>query len=467
MLAVDFDYHFHTTPKKKGGAASPETLAAIVDEELERFYDTVCVSWSRFKSPHRRNYLLRSNAYLRAESIYRMWKLKYTESDAAPLAKHLVDHLLRCVASPGESIGIQTAQSIAHEATQSTLNTFHTSGANSAQSVLGSGAVKSILEAQKRVDMPSIRVPFKPEYATREHTRRLQNFLSMHSLEEFISKIDIIYVAEDGAVDLDLELLHDSALLAMPEFEEIDSPILIRMTLDRELLFGARMSMAEIAAAIRRRMRDLSDHYSVIASDTNTSHDLDLVVRIRCTSIKAKTKDKYTFITRELRNLRLRGIEYIQDAIAAQEGDMQLFGRGSASSQAYGLACVNYEGNMNLFRSIAEIAKVEGVDLTSLSVDHIRTTCDLYGIEVARMDIVHQLMRSFNDSQLYATVQLVADAMTSSGRIIPSNKEGIRNKSSVLSKVAFETPFSNLRNAALANGVDNMRSNSSRVMFNQ
>ncbi len=77
----------------------------------------------------------------------------------------------KALCQPGETVGIQAAQSVGEPSTQMTLNTFHFAGRGEMNVTLGIPRLREILmEASQKIKTPSMEIPF------RQDVSRLVNF---------------------------------------------------------------------------------------------------------------------------------------------------------------------------------------------------------------------------------------------------------------------------------------------------
>lgn len=448
-LPVNFD-QIDATPVARGSARN---YSAVVDAELmESFYKIVVFDWDALPLC-RREMFFAMNEYLRAELIFRLRHVKSAAVRA--LVRTVCARMINSVAAPGESIGIQTAQSIAHEATQTTLNTFHSSGANATGSVLAGGGVRYILEAQKKATNPCIRLAFRG--ATRRQVKLMKTRVERRTVGEFV-ECSAIHFGDDPLAR-DPELRQDMELLGTPFYEPIDASCSVRLVLSRYLLYEHRVRVEDIVVAMRRAISD--EHY-VIYGDTNTRPGVDIVIVVQVCPDATGVLGVRALMG-SIMDLEIRGLCDIVEIV--DERDMGLFGNNTSESESFGMVCVGAKRDNAFFRTLRKLAAIDGIRLDMVAMNHLRTLQETYGIEAARACIAWELSTIFQDAQLIMTVAVVADTMTQSGTVCPCTKEGIRMRKGPISRIAFETPFSNLRNACISGTTDDISSNSACVMI--
>ncbi|CAM9890621.1 unnamed protein product, partial [Laminaria digitata] len=124
------------------------------------------------------------------------------DQDASPVSLKEAFQLLmwvkymRCLATPGETVGSIAAQSVGEPSTQMTLNTFHLAGHGGANVTLGIPRLREIImTAAKNLKTPSMVVPLR-NGASREAANSLALRLSRLSLSLLLHNKGGIVVRE-------------------------------------------------------------------------------------------------------------------------------------------------------------------------------------------------------------------------------------------------------------------------------
>jgi hypothetical protein len=122
----------------------------------------------------------------------------------------------------------------------------------------------------------------------------------------------------------------------------------------------------------------------------------------------------------------------------------------------------------NIFTMGSNLAKVRlhpDVDEFNTISDSVSEIYKVLGLEVARAYVIKELNDIFEDIAP-RNIEILADWMTASGRIIPVNVKSIpKNESSVIRSMCFENPKIHIVHGAVT-GVEELVSNvSSRVLF--
>ncbi|KAB8211273.1 Largest subunit RPA1 of eukaryotic RNA polymerase I RNAP I N-terminal domain protein [Aspergillus parasiticus SU-1] len=104
----------------------------------------------------------------------------------------------------------------------------------------------------------------------------------------------------------------------------------------------------------------------------------------------------------------------------------------------------------------------------SLYTNSIHHMLNLYGVEAARASIVREMTEVFEGHSISVDnrhLNLIGDVMTQSGGFRPFNRNGlVKDASSPLAKMSFETTVGFLRDAVQERDYDNLKSPSSRIV---
>ncbi|MEK6907416.1 MAG: DNA-directed RNA polymerase subunit A'' [Nanoarchaeota archaeon] len=121
--------------------------------------------------------------------------------------------------------------------------------------------------------------------------------------------------------------------------------------------------------------------------------------------------------------------------------------------------------------NLKDAFKIDGVDETRTTTNDIFMVAEVLGIEAARQAIINEATNVIKQQGLDIDIRhimLLADAMTTSGKIKGITRSGITSeKESVLARASFETPLKHIVNASLIGEEDNLNSVIENVMVNQ
>ena len=119
--------------------------------------------------------------------------------------------------------------------------------------------------------------------------------------------------------------------------------------------------------------------------------------------------------------------------------------------------------NLLAMRDYQDVIKPHS--LYSNSIHHMLS---LYGVEAARASIILEMAEVFNGHSISVDnrhLNLIGDVMTHSGGFRPFNRNGlVKDSSSPLAKMSFETTIGFLKDAVLERDFDDFKSPSSRIV---
>jgi DNA-directed RNA polymerase subunit A" len=121
--------------------------------------------------------------------------------------------------------------------------------------------------------------------------------------------------------------------------------------------------------------------------------------------------------------------------------------------------------------NLSGIIEIPGVDASKITTNDIYQICETFGIEAARNSIINETMAVLDDQDLNVDIRhimLVADRMTSTGRIQAVGRQGISgSKGSVLARAAFEETEKHILNAAIHNEIDPLSGVAENIIVGQ
>src|SRR3989339_1318895 len=92
-------------------------------------------------------------------------KYKISDKDQKEILKRVEEIYNKAKISPGESIGVITAESFGEPSTQMTLNTFHFAGVAEMNVTVGLPRLIEIFDARKRPSTPRMEIPIRPKFS--------------------------------------------------------------------------------------------------------------------------------------------------------------------------------------------------------------------------------------------------------------------------------------------------------------
>lgn len=312
--------------------------------------------------------------------------------------------------TPGESIGIVTAESFGEPGTQMTLNVFHMAGVAEMQVTRGLPRLIEIFDARKVPSTPSMSVYLKPDYVKDEKTiRKVSSFIKEITLKEISSSFSLNMLRGCVEVMLDQKRMRDYGFTHKQVIDYLT-----------EKLKG--INVKEIKNGVLLRESDEESDLSGL--------------------FKLREKSKDTII---------RGVKGITQVLPTKkDGKFVVLCAGT---------------------NLKEVLDMKEVDSKSVTSNDLYEVASVLGIEAARQVIINEAVSVIENQGLDVDIRhvmLLADIMTNIGEVKGITRGGIGGeKESVLARASFETPMKHIRNASLIGEVDNLRSVIENVIINQ
>jgi DNA-directed RNA polymerase II subunit RPB1 len=430
----------------------------------------------------------------KTQKFHRMWAIllrnylsparlivreRFTESAFDTLCEILVSKNWQAWSLPGEQVGIIAAQSIGEPSTQMTLNTFHLAGVASKSNVTrGVPRLKELLKVTEDPKAISLTIPLKSEYADNKNkARELSQELELTLLRDMTVKTAIYYDPKDSETVLkeDRELLAFHRLfMTMPESEAKPSSWskwVLRLELNRQVLFDKNITMDEILYVLRKRFDDELD---VIYSDFN-SQKLVMRIRIGIAAITAGTKgtdpaslDHFAaykkFQNKLLNAVIIRGLPGIKAATYRKGEERLQYDEKEGKYVNKEEYILDTDGS-----NFLEVMNHPLVDATRVYSTHVHDILNSLGIEAARVVLFNEIQTLFDEGQInYRHLGLLVDVMTRGGRLMSVDRYGI-NKLNIgpLAKASFEETERILLKAAVFGEMDPITGVSANIMTGQ
>lgn len=307
--------------------------------------------------------------------------------------------------TPGEAVGVITAQSFGEASTQMVLNVFHHAGVAQMQVTQGLPRLIEILDARKKPSTPMMEIYLDKEHNNEKDARVIAEKIKEVMLKDIADEIKIDFSSKKVIIELS-----GSAL--------------------RTVHVGAER--------ISERLNDKG--FSVKGSGNKLNveaPDLDFKGLY-----KLKEKLKGTIIS---------GIKTVDQVVVAQRGkDYAVLASGSDLKEI-----LKYKGvdkDKVFSNDIHDVAKVLGIESARQTIiNEINAVIDSQGLDI-------------NERHL----KLIADAMTSSGTVKGVTRMGIiSDKASVLARATFETPEKQFINATIQGARDELNSVIENILLNQ
>lgn len=311
--------------------------------------------------------------------------------------------------SPGECVGLVSAESIGEPGTQMTLNTFHFAGVAEMNVTVGLPRIIEILDGRKNLETPMMHIYLKKPYSEGKNLRELALRIKETTLNDVASEFSI------NIADLTIEV-----------------------ALDKEKMKQLNLTSAQVVSAINKGMKGF--------------HVKDKKDSI---SLRARSKDNSLNETYKLKEkakgIHVKGVKGIKHVLPVKRGEEYII-ITSGSNLGEVLQIGEVDGHRTITNDVYEIQGVLGIEAARESIiNEVLSVIDSQGLNV---DIRH--------------IMLVADTMCITGEVKGITRYGVvSEKSSVLARASFETPIKHLINASINGEIDYLTSVVENVMINQ
>ncbi|MGZ5520186.1 MAG: DNA-directed RNA polymerase subunit A'' [Halobacteriota archaeon] len=312
----------------------------------------------------------------------------------------------RSKVEPCEAVGTIAAQSIGEPGTQMTMRTFHYAGVADINVTLGLPRLIEIVDARKVPDTPMMTI-----------------FIDAESANDRDKALQLGWEIEATHVSDIADILADTD--EMQIYLEFDD----------------------------RALQQRNVNLDAVVSKLEMLHDVD--VRIDGPNImlipSAKRYRALLQIVEKVKGMVIKGVEDIKRVVVRKErGEYVLYTEGS---------------------SLKKVIVLEHIDSTRTKTNNINEMAEVFGVEAARNSIIEEAMSTLREQGLTVDVRhimLVADMMTIDGEVKQIGRHGIAGeKTSVLSRAAFEVTVNHLLDAAIRGEIDELAGVTENVIVGQ
>ncbi|MFA5019765.1 MAG: DNA-directed RNA polymerase subunit A' [Candidatus Pacearchaeota archaeon] len=334
------------------------------------------------------------------DAIGQIIQFKYGDDGLDVAGEHLNKQV-----TPGEAIGIVTAQSFGEPSTQMALNVFHFAGVQEMQITLGLPRLIEIFDARKTPSTPSMEIYLAKEFNDEKNARIIAEKIKELKLKEILSGAKINF--SDKKIEFKVE---------------------------KEFLKHAHMSLESVVE--KMDLKGLKTH----------SKEESIIIHAPELNFKELYKLK-----ERLKNLLISGIKGVkQILIVKRDKDYVILTNGSNLPEIIKLKQV--DSNRTATNDIYEMADVFGIEVARQAIiNEIDKVISSQGLDIDKRHL-----------------KLVADAMTVDGEIRGMTRMGIiARKSSILARASFETPINHFVNATIKGDRDELLSVIENIILNQ
>jgi DNA-directed RNA polymerase II subunit RPB1 len=442
--------------------------------------------------------------------------------------EEVLDHLIseiktlyhKSMITPGDSIGLISAQSIGEPSTQMTLNTFHHAGIGAKANVSrGVPRLREIMAFSNNPKTPAVTIYLNKTVLRNMRINYDGSEMSMVELNRVLADVpesdlkrvqDLIegqYVRnikqlksgldwlEFGDLIVRTEIIYDPDDLKSFITEDVPflraywefmktassddcskSPWVIRFELDREKMADHGIQVYELENKIKAQMLQIG---TCIISDDNSRQ---IICRARLGETEDDTTDPMTIMERvqaALSTVRIKGVPNIEktsirvgwvdiekddgavisvhDSAHSEESKRTLFGKD------YMIDTVG--------SNLLQILNLDFVDPYRTVSNKIQEVYQLFGIEAARKLVIAEIkdVMDYADADVgIRHITLLADVMTSQGILQSVDRFGVKKSDSgPLARASFEEATKEMARAAAFAEDDNMRGVTESVIFGQ
>ena len=330
---------------------------------------------------------------------------KASESDKKKILQEYKEALI----SPGESVGIISAESLGEPGTQMTLNTFHFAGVAEMNVTMGLPRIIEILDGRKKITTPMMEIYLKKPYNKGKDIMKIASSIKETTLQEIVSEFSI----------------------NIAEFT-------IEIKLSRDKMKDLGMNIATVSSAISKSVKKIK-----IKTKDNT-----IIIKVK--DAEENLNEIYK-LKEKIKTVYIKGMKGIKQILPVKRGDEFII--------------------ITAGSNFKEILDHDFVDKERTFTNDIYETEKVLGIEAARQLIISEVYKVIESQGLNVDmrhIMLVADTMCNNGVIEGITRYGVvSRKSSVLARASFETPIRHIINSALIGDIDLLTSVIENVMMNQ
>ena len=337
--------------------------------------------------------------------------VKLTKAEIKKALDRLENEYKDAYISPGEAIGVITAESFGEPGTQMTLNTFHFAGVAELNVTLGLPRLIELFDARSNVSTPAMEI-----YLDKAYTKENKDVKKVASL---IKETKFREVASEFVINV-LKLQ-------------------VEVTLNKKNMADLHITEAKILEALQSGLK------GVVVKQSK-----DGIIVLKPSSVEEDLKEVYK-LREKAKECFIKGVKKISYVIPIKIGnEFVILASGS---------------------NLAGVLSLKEVDATRTITNNIHETAEVLGIDAAREAIIYEAEKVIKNQGLdidMRHIMFIADLMTNTGKVKGITRSGITGeKESVLARASFETPIKHIINAALVGEIDPLDSVIENVIVNQ
>jgi DNA-directed RNA polymerase II subunit RPB1 len=408
---------------------------------------------------------------------------RFTRDSLTFILEKIVYSYKRSLVSPGEMVGLISAQSIGEPTTQMNLNTFHFAGISTKSNVTrGVPRMEEILALTRNMKNPSMTIYLKAEdESNRDKAFDMISRIENTKFKNFVAKCEIYYDPDDmdTLVQMDKDLMN-----RYREFREVledcvveeekasSNRWIIRLSLDKTKLIDYNITLDEIHFTLKSIYEgNIQCFYTDMEED-------EVVFRIRLMNIAKTKKTSYSldeedqiymaksFLHNLLNNIVLRGIHGIDKVNLLQIKNYMIYNEKLGDFERKDVYSLDTLGT-----NLMQVLSLDFIDTERTYSNSIMETLDVLGIEAARKCLFNEMLEVLCFDGGYVNhhhISLLCDRMTSTQDMISIFRHGINNDNiGPIAKASFEETTEMFLKAARHGELDEMRGVSANIMCGQ
>jgi DNA-directed RNA polymerase II subunit RPB1 len=356
------------------------------------------------------------------------------------LSKEAFVELLQCILyqfnrsiiQTGEMVGTTSAQSLGECTTQMTLNTFHNCG-NSAKNVtLGVPRLKEIINVSKNIKSPSMILPLKSEYNTKEQANKIASELEYTKLHCLVKSFSVIPNQKSDYSEMYFDIPDTT------DREEMCTSM-IQYIMDMTILRQKQLTLLDISIQL---LDQYQDQIYVCHNNENCDEAKIDIYMINTKELKEINIEKY---------IRVFAHKVQHECIIQGYSDIKKTYVNTDSDQI----CIETDGS-----NIDLLMNNKYFDYPNIRTNDIIDVYETLGIEAARNLLLEELKKVIEFDGTYVNIRhflTLVDTMTYKGDIMAITRHGInKTNTGPLMKCSFEETVDVLTDAAVFAEADHL-----------
>lgn len=372
------------------------------------------------------------------------------------LCVRIRDRVAAAAVSPGEMVGIVTAQSFGEPLTQMTLNTFHLAGVGGGVTQ-GIGRIKELIDVTKKPKTPVLTLPLVGRLgATREAASRFAQGLPRCTLGD-ICLPHVVLERREAPPDA-LQAL----CLAEQLTEQEPCQYVICGILHAERSRSVGVYPEDVARAVRSYCPS-EDHPCVRTCVCYTA----TAVVVGVSFAQGDDNPGVGLVTARRVAMKLYGTVALAGVAGIAAAHVEHVA-GCAAGGALADTHVVRAARGDLQGALA----IDGVDWRRATSNNVIDVQQVLGVEAARTVLMRELYATISYDGTYISMRhiaLLVDSMCHHGYVMPMSRHGINREKpdETLKKCSYEETMEVLANAAAFGHTDNMDGVTPSVAFGQ